>query len=65
MISKSYLSQAVPSDINGLQDFASIALAATHLEDELIALGKCRVRVVSQSIPSSYEHILQGFYFYF
>ncbi|KAG0065259.1 Centromere/kinetochore protein zw10 [Linnemannia elongata] len=39
MISKSYLSQAVPSDINGLQDFASIALAATHLEDELIALG--------------------------
>ncbi|KAF9134647.1 Centromere/kinetochore protein zw10 [Mortierella sp. GBA39] len=39
MVSKSYLSQAVPSDINGLRDFASVASAATHLENELIALG--------------------------
>ncbi|KAF8931082.1 Centromere/kinetochore protein zw10 [Haplosporangium gracile] len=39
MLSKSYLSQAVPSDITGLRDFASIASAVTRLENELIALG--------------------------
>jgi hypothetical protein len=40
MISKYYLSRVVPTDINGLREFSSIASAATHLEDELIALGK-------------------------
>lgn len=43
MISKYYLSQTVPTDINGLRDFTSVASAATHLEDELIALGKIAV----------------------
>ncbi|KAF9086758.1 Centromere/kinetochore protein zw10 [Mortierella sp. AD031] len=39
LISKFYLAQAVPTDIGGLRDFASVASAATQLEDELIAMG--------------------------
>ncbi|KAG0379268.1 Centromere/kinetochore protein zw10 [Mortierella sp. AD032] len=39
LISKHYLALAVPTDINGLRNFATVASSATHLEDELIAMG--------------------------
>ncbi|KAF9908592.1 Centromere/kinetochore protein zw10 [Linnemannia zychae] len=39
LISKHHLAQAVPTDINGLRNFSSVASAATYLEDELIAMG--------------------------
>ncbi|KAF9125270.1 actin organization and endocytosis protein [Mortierella sp. 14UC] len=39
LISKHHLALAVPKDIDGLRHFSSVASAARHLEDELIAMG--------------------------
>ncbi|KAF9965837.1 Centromere/kinetochore protein zw10 [Mortierella alpina] len=39
MISKHYLSKIVPTDIEGLRGFGSIATAAIQFEDDLIAMG--------------------------
>lgn len=40
MISKHYLSKIVPTDVEGLRSFGSIATAAVQLEDDLVAMGK-------------------------
>ncbi|KAG0366214.1 Centromere/kinetochore protein zw10 [Gamsiella multidivaricata] len=39
LISKHYLSKIVPTDVEGLNNFGSIASIATQFEDELIAMG--------------------------
>ncbi|KAF9347060.1 Centromere/kinetochore protein zw10 [Mortierella sp. AD094] len=39
MIAKYYLSKIVPTDVEGLNSFGSIATAASQFEDELIAIG--------------------------
>ncbi|KAF9920529.1 Centromere/kinetochore protein zw10 [Linnemannia zychae] len=39
MISKYYLALSVPTDLDGLHSFTSIASAATKFEDELVAMG--------------------------
>ncbi len=40
MISKHYLSKIVPTDVEGLRSFGSIATAAIQFEDDLIAMGE-------------------------
>ncbi|KAF9945249.1 Centromere/kinetochore protein zw10 [Mortierella alpina] len=39
MISRHYLSKIVPTDVEGLRSFGSIAAVATQFEDDLIAMG--------------------------